>query len=57
MFEKLKRALIDWGFTNSKSDISLFILQQGRDIIFVLIYVDDILITGSKESLVQEVIE
>ena len=56
-FEKLKRALIDWGFTNSKSDTSLFILQQGRDIIFVLIYVDDILITGSKESLVQEVIE
>ncbi|KAK9213571.1 hypothetical protein WN943_002959 [Citrus x changshan-huyou] len=34
-FEKLKRALIDWGFTNSKSDTSLFILQQGRDIIFV----------------------
>ncbi|KAH9782897.1 retrovirus-related pol polyprotein from transposon RE1 [Citrus sinensis] len=56
-FEKLKRALSDWGFTNSKLDTSLFILQQGRDIIFVLIYVDDILITGSKESLVQEVIE
>ena len=56
-FEKIKKALVDWGFTNSKSDTSLFILQQGRDIIFVLIYADDILITGSKESLVQEVIE
>lgn len=55
-FEKLKEALVDWDFRNSKSETSLFILQQEKDIIFVLIYVDDILITGSKKKrLVQQV--
>lgn len=45
---------MNWGFTNSKSYASLFILHQGTDV-FVLVYVDDILVTGSKESVVQEV--
>lgn len=49
--------MIDWGFTNSKSNTSLFILHQGGDLRFVLIYVDCILITRSKECLVKQVIE
>ena len=35
------------GFKNSKSDTSLFLRRTKSSIIIILIYVDDILITGS----------
>ena len=47
-FDKLKNSLIQWGFENSKSDLSLFLKRNKRSIILILIYVDDILITGSN---------
>ncbi|KAL9275247.1 Retrovirus-related Pol polyprotein from transposon RE2-like protein [Drosera capensis] len=51
-FSKLSVALIRIGFSSSKPDPSLFILQQGTDVFYLLIYVNDILIRGSnKESL------
>ncbi|KAH9727669.1 retrovirus-related pol polyprotein from transposon RE1 [Citrus sinensis] len=46
-FDKLKSSLIQWGFKNSKSDTSLFLRRTKSSIIIILIYVDDILITGS----------
>ncbi|KAL5773724.1 hypothetical protein ACOSP7_013365 [Xanthoceras sorbifolium] len=46
-FNKLKTALLSWGFSNSKSDVSLFIKRAGSVLLYVLIYVDDILITGT----------
>ena len=49
-FHKLKGALIEWGFHSSSSDVSFFIKRSGTDVIFLLVYVDDILITGSNES-------
>lgn len=36
------------GFRNSLADTSLFILAQGSDITYVLIYVDDIIVTGNN---------
>ncbi|KAI0504736.1 hypothetical protein KFK09_015689 [Dendrobium nobile] len=44
------------GFINSKSDPSLFIFKNNNAQIFLLIYVDDILITGSNQSLIHEFI-
>lgn len=38
------------GFTQSKSDSSLFIKQHEADITLVLVYVDDIIVTGSNMS-------
>jgi histone deacetylase 1/2 len=38
------------GFTRCPYDQSLFYLHQGPDILFLLIYVDDILLTGSSSS-------
>ena len=40
----------------SKSDTSLFLQHIGHDILLVLIYVDDILITGSNSQLIEQVI-
>ncbi|XP_021819565.1 uncharacterized protein LOC110761405 [Prunus avium] len=44
------------GFKVSQSDPSLFIKNTGSDIIVLLLYVDDIILTGSNTSLVQETI-
>ncbi|BBH09514.1 hypothetical protein Prudu_022027 [Prunus dulcis] len=45
------------GFTVSHSDPSLFVKHVGSDSVILLLYVDDIILTGSKDSLVQEVID
>ncbi|KAH9698429.1 hypothetical protein KPL71_024008 [Citrus sinensis] len=55
-YDKLKASLIQWGFVTSKSDTSLFIHHVAGEIIVALIYVDDILITGSNSLLVEKVI-
>src|ERR1044071_2386747 len=39
------------GFQQSKSDNSLFIYHHGSDIAYLLIYVDDIILTTSTEAL------
>ncbi|GAU51637.1 hypothetical protein TSUD_241870 [Trifolium subterraneum] len=39
------------GFTNSKSDNSLFIYQNGFDLAYLLLYVDDIILTASTDDL------
>jgi hypothetical protein len=40
-------------FAKSKSDMSLFIFWRGTDTIYVLLYVDDIVLTASSASLLQ----
>lgn len=45
-FDKLKTSLLSWGFINSKSDSSLFIYSKNGHLLLLLIYVDDILLTG-----------
>ena len=52
-YEKLKGCLTDWQFINSKADTSLFIKHDTRGLIIVLIYVDDILITGPDSDLLE----
>ncbi|GAA0175455.1 hypothetical protein LIER_28624 [Lithospermum erythrorhizon] len=43
------------GFVHSKSDQSLFIYQQGRDMAYLLLYIDDIILTTSSEPLRQSI--
>ena len=49
-YERLKSTLIKWGFQNAISDTSLFFLRNKNQVVFLLIYVDDILITGNDIS-------
>jgi histone deacetylase 1/2 len=55
-FERLRSALIKLGFQPSKCDPSLFILHTSQHTIFLLVYVDDIIITGSSANLIQQLI-
>ena len=49
--------LLNLGFIYSKADSSLFILQYHKGIIFLLLYVDDIVITSSNSSHVSELVQ
>ena len=52
-YDKRKGCLTDYSFTNSKADTSLFIRHDTKGIILVLIYVDDILVTGPDSVLLE----
>jgi hypothetical protein len=47
--------LISIGFVASKCDSSLFILRRGTDIAYLLLYVDDIILTANTTSLLRSV--
>lgn len=53
-FQALREFLISCGFTNSKSDASLFIYKSDSIIAYFLIYVDDLLLTGNNPSFLEE---
>nr|KYP36829.1 Retrovirus-related Pol polyprotein from transposon TNT 1-94 [Cajanus cajan] len=55
-FAKLASTLITFGFKPAKCDNSLFILVTVVHTIYILVYVDDILITGSSPALIQNLI-
>ncbi|KAA3482658.1 Retrovirus-related Pol polyprotein from transposon TNT 1-94 [Gossypium australe] len=46
-FDKLKHFLLSVGFILSKSDASLFVNVMSAFTLYVLVYVDDIIVTGS----------
>ena len=45
--------MLKWGFQNTKSDSSLFTLRGTNHITFLLIYVDDIIVTGSNNKFLE----
>lgn len=49
--------LLQLGFSSSKAGTSLFILQQDTSLALVLIYVDDIVITGSDSGYISDLIK
>ncbi|KAL5744078.1 hypothetical protein ACOSQ2_027194 [Xanthoceras sorbifolium] len=55
-FEKLKSALVQWGFLSSVLDQFLFIKRSQHAVTFILVYVDYILVTGSDASYIQQII-
>lgn len=55
-FKRLRSFLVLIGFWESKSDPSLFIIS-GKTIFYLLVYVDDIIITRTKEDMVEMIID
>jgi hypothetical protein len=51
-YGRLRGFLFERGFEMGKVDQTLFLLRQGRDILIVQVYVDDIFFGGSSNSLV-----
>lgn len=50
-FDRLRQTLIAWEFSHSREDPSLFYLVTMTHIFFILIYVDDIIITANRKEL------
>jgi hypothetical protein len=56
-YGRLRGFLFERGFEMRKVDQTLFPLRQGRDILIVQVYVDDIVFGGSSDSFVARLIE
>jgi hypothetical protein len=55
-FSRLSTFLLELGFKGSLVDTSLFIYLQGSIQIYMLVYVDDILIIGTHPQVIQSII-
>lgn len=56
-YMSLKNHLLDIGFQNSLADTSLFTYKSGSSHTFILVYVDDIVVTGSDSQHVSSVLQ
>lgn len=56
-FIALSNALVKFGFVQLLSDSSLFCFQSDKSVAYLLIYVDDMFLTGNDSSLLAEVVE
>jgi hypothetical protein len=54
---RLSDFLLSIGFLTSKVDTSLFILSDGTNIFYLLVYVDDILLTGSNSAMLHHLVQ
>ncbi|KAL5721714.1 hypothetical protein ACHQM5_005324 [Ranunculus cassubicifolius] len=55
-YHRLSSFLLQIGFSHSKADASLFIMIKSGFTIFLLVYVDDIILTGSNVQCIQSLI-
>uniref|UniRef100_A0A2N9G3J2 CCHC-type domain-containing protein n=1 Tax=Fagus sylvatica TaxID=28930 RepID=A0A2N9G3J2_FAGSY len=55
-FSRLSTKLLELGFHGSRSDSSLFIYKHRSLTMFILIYVDDIIITSSQPSAIDDLL-
>ena len=55
-YHELHQCLVSFGFNNSHADTSVFVFNNNGTILYLLIYVDDIIITGSDAGVVQKFI-
>lgn len=54
---RLRTKLCSWGFHQSRVDTSLFFFRHGMSIVWLLTYVDDILITRNDNSMINSCIQ
>jgi hypothetical protein len=56
-YERFATHLRSLGFVASKSDTSLFVLRRGPDTAYLLLYVDDVVLTASSAHLLRNIID
>jgi len=56
-FSRFAVVLIQFGFVDSKANLSLFVHTDTSCIIYILVYVDDIIITGSNVVVITDIIQ
>jgi len=56
-YSRLSTKLQELGFKSSKADTSLFFYNSGRVIMFILVYVDDIILVSSCHGAVPELLK
>lgn len=56
-FSVFSSYLLSLGFQGSKADTSLFILHKGSAVTLILVYVDDVIITGSDSLFISELVK
>lgn len=56
-YDKLRLSLTNWGFRQATNDPSLFYCRTVNGVVILLIYVDDILVTGSNAHLISRLIQ
>lgn len=55
-YQTLSTALLSSGFAQSLADTSLFIYRRQTDCLLVLVYIDDMILTGSSQALIQSLV-
>jgi len=55
-YSRFASFLLSLGFSEAKSDTSLFIYRRGTETVYLLLYVDDIVLTASSVQLLHRVI-
>lgn len=56
-FHRLSTVLHSLGFHGSKTDPSLFIYSHGGTLLYMLVYVDDIILTGNNSQAIDKVVK
>jgi len=55
-YSRFATYLVSLGFVEAKSDTSLFVYQRGSDTAYLLLYIDDIILTASSPGLLRRII-
>ena len=55
-FQRFTQYATKIGFKNSKSDTSLFVYRQGSELAYLLLYVDDIILTASSSTILRSIL-
>ncbi|KAK9138622.1 hypothetical protein Sjap_009216 [Stephania japonica] len=55
-FVQLRSTLISWGFQNSKAGNSFFVFRDYSVVLYILVYFNDIIVTGSNTVIIQSFI-
>lgn len=53
---ELKSFLLQLGFKNSVADTALFVLHHNDTLVYLLVYVDDIIVTGNNSMMVEKIL-